>query len=1279
VGEIWDFTAYDPYAPCSSKWQGLTCQCNSTATTIHTIRLPGYCLDGTIPSSIGELTGLRYLELFVEEHVTGTIPAEISLLTNLKSLTLERCNLVSSIPWQIFQITSLLKIQLGYLQVNGSLPAQTDLPSLVALNLFFNQLTGTLPDFFDSMSRLITFSIAENRIHGSLPASLFRKTMLNHLEVYNNQMSGSIPQNLTLLTTLEYLFFYGNRFTGTIPAELGKLTNLYSFSFLTNFLTGPMPSTLHQLTNLNQAMIGDNLLTGTILFDELVSSSQLQYLLCNSNYFTGSIASSIHALSKLLQLSLFENYLTSTLPDELGTSLSMLEELYLYTNYLSGNLQPASIASMSSLQYLLIRFNLFTGTLDGLFDPSAQHQVYVIDLTDNLFSGSIDASIFLLPQLSAFSSTRNCLQGRLPGTICAANASLTSISLNGVGSNPLCVSAFKNNALLSLILKGSFAKDSIYGSIPSCLFTQMPYLTSLSLSGNGLTGSLSELAHDSNLSSLILSNNQLTGSIPSSLQRHAFTGRFELQGNRMSGSLVKELAVTSNQQSLSLSVNRISGPIPPSITSASGSSTPSSGALYLDVLSGNIFTCSVNSIPSADISSRSYSCGSDALNIALAAYGAVFLLFAGLTCFIYYAFIRNLLPWNSFYHQISLLLVAFQVTSTGYVRSSILKPHQQVMSRHIPSSLISSLDSLRMLQALSLLIIVVSTGLLMPLNIAMNEFTSKYSYHYGWIVSIALLRGIAPTIFCSLSLAILAALSALAICTVDRWSSRWLHLLAHKRTAAPISSAITQINPLLADQQLQNQQPVESSRAKEGKSIYRWFISYAHRPLVILALHLVNLTVAFAVNISYVGNVVDASSYTHRQIQGIQLALGLFKVIWNASFVVRSFEYLRNPKYFDPQLGRGYLEGAIQHRFLMSVLNTVLAPVVATIVSNRSCFYYAFNPSPSTQSSFSFEQCSNILVYQNKATCLHYDTTTFTTSFRPPFAYSYNCGSELLTAYTPVLVYMTIFTSLLTPAALFFALAISWEDYLPAWLRHRLAQSQKQETAHIFGVGLQVISMQNLCLLFTFGLAYPPLACFVAVGILLLTLVARLRYGRYLIHRQQQQHLEDKEEEEERQMYVGVAAQCWPWIIVTITIFWSLIIFDFIADQSGAVAGGIACSVVSGSLIITWILIVYRYRDNHRQVSWLNQQLAEHFILPTITAAPPSHPSSSGLELTDDAGIALGHVQNSIIDPVTFKSSSSSALAVAVEEIASADLGAEDQRRSSVASDHDVNPLHRAR
>ena len=74
------------------------------------------------------------------------------------------------------------------------------------------------------------------------------------------------------------------------------------------------------------------------------------------------------------------------------------------------------------------------------------------------------------------------------------------------------------------------------------------------------------------------------------------------------------------------------------------------------------------------------------------------------------------------------------------------------------------------------------------------------------------------------------------------------------------------------------------------------------------------------------------------------------------------------------------------------------------------------------------------------STCVEYDPITVqVTPVIPPFTYSYQCTSELITSYTPVFLYSYVFLTVVPPLMYIFLLTF-WPDptSLPDFLRNRL-------------------------------------------------------------------------------------------------------------------------------------------------------------------------------------------------------------------------------------------------
>jgi hypothetical protein len=154
----------------------------------------------------------------------------------------------------------------------------------------------------------------------------------------------------------------------------------------------------------------------------------------------GLIPSEIGSLSQLGSLYLYTNQLTGKIPFEIA-KLHKQVLLHAYDNRLNGQIN-FPLASLPKLQQLFIHRNHFTGHLNQLFSfsPSSWNasssELLNLDVSDNLFSGSIPSTLFL-PHLQSISLSLNCFEHELPSSICEARYAGV-ISMDGLGSAKGC-------------------------------------------------------------------------------------------------------------------------------------------------------------------------------------------------------------------------------------------------------------------------------------------------------------------------------------------------------------------------------------------------------------------------------------------------------------------------------------------------------------------------------------------------------------------------------------------------------------------------------------------------------------------------------------------------------------------------------------------------------------------------------------------------------------------------------------------------------------------------
>jgi Leucine-rich repeat (LRR) protein len=505
-------------------------------TKLQVLNLGGNYLSGTIPSTLGNLTQLTSLSLYgggyYDVRFTGGIPPELGLLTNLFALDLSGNQLSGSIPSSLGNLTKLQTMNLSYNQLSGSIPGVLgNLTLLTSLNLAGNQLSGSIPAELGALTKLTTLDLSGNQLSGNIPSALGSLTQLTSLGLYENQLSGSIPAELGNLTKLQNLDLYGNQLTGALPSSLGKLTQLtwlgLSGGLFGNQFNGSIPPELGSLTKLYTLDLSGNQLSGNIP-STLGNMTQLGSLYLSGNQLSGTIPSALGKLTQLGNLDLSGNQLSGSIPVELG-DMKGLYQLRLNDNQLSGSI-PSALSKLTQIGSLDLSENQLSGTIPV---ELGNMQLYVLRLGNNQLSGSIPSALAKLTRLGSLDLSENQLTGIIPPEL--GNMQLYELRLSG---------------------------NQLSGSIPSTL-GRIQYLGYLDLSGNQLSGSIpTELGNLQQLYALSLNANQLSGSIPAALGNLTYLELLDLGYNRLSGKIPPELGDLTSLSYLSLYGNQLSGPIP---------------------------------------------------------------------------------------------------------------------------------------------------------------------------------------------------------------------------------------------------------------------------------------------------------------------------------------------------------------------------------------------------------------------------------------------------------------------------------------------------------------------------------------------------------------------------------------------------------------------------------------------------------------------------------------------------------------------------------------------
>ena len=187
--------------------------------------MSGNQLEGTLPSSLGNLSNLTVLSLGSNQF-TGEIPITLTNLTNLYDIYLGY-NQVTILP-DLSPLTNLFYLNISDNSFGGSIPSWiADLENIRGLWLSNNGWIGSIPTFLGNLPNLTNLSLSNNQLEGTIPAE-FGSLDFYYCSLDNNQLTDTIPGFFTQMSNLRSLRLNGNNFSGLIPdfSIVSRLNNL---------------------------------------------------------------------------------------------------------------------------------------------------------------------------------------------------------------------------------------------------------------------------------------------------------------------------------------------------------------------------------------------------------------------------------------------------------------------------------------------------------------------------------------------------------------------------------------------------------------------------------------------------------------------------------------------------------------------------------------------------------------------------------------------------------------------------------------------------------------------------------------------------------------------------------------------------------------------------------------------------------------------------------------------------------------------------------------------
>ncbi|KAL2892825.1 hypothetical protein RDABS01_008734 [Bienertia sinuspersici] len=443
-------------------------------------------------------------------------------------------------------------------------------------------LSGVLSPQLANLHQLRRLSLHSNSFHGAIPTSFATFSLLRALYFHNNSFSGELPPEILSISNLQVVNLAGNRLSGRISGGISSNIRVLDLSY--NRFSGKIPTNFTGYSQIRLINLSANRFSGEI--PAIIGGLHwLKYLWLDSNFLVGTIPSAILNCTSLVHFSAEGNFISGNIPATIG-AMPELEVLSLSSNNLSG-VVPTSLfcnapRRLTSLRFIFVGFNAFTGLAkppNGCTFNSGLEEIHVhgnrivgefpywmaeiptlrvLDLSGNLFTGSLIAQFGNLTKLEEFRVANNSLKGQVPNELGQCRL-LRVLDLEGnqfSGKIPRIFEDLTNLRVLSL------GRNRFLGSIDFD-FGSIQSLEELNLSENELTGVVpNEVLQLTNLTTLNLSFNNFSGQIPASIGDMKSIMELNLSNCGFSGSIPANIGSLMRLRVLDLSKQNISGNLP---------------------------------------------------------------------------------------------------------------------------------------------------------------------------------------------------------------------------------------------------------------------------------------------------------------------------------------------------------------------------------------------------------------------------------------------------------------------------------------------------------------------------------------------------------------------------------------------------------------------------------------------------------------------------------------------------------------------------------------------
>ncbi|KAI3852921.1 hypothetical protein MKW92_007186 [Papaver armeniacum] len=366
---------------------------------------------------------------------------------------------------------------------------------------------------------------------------------VTHIKLKRLNISGVLPETLKNLKGLRIISIQGNKIAGALPTFSG-MSSLQVVSISKNMFSSFPEDFFEGLISLSIFESNEIPFKPWNIPRSLTSARRLRFFSANAANLIGNVPQFLEGFNfpHLQSFHVSFNSLEGGLPDSLGTTI--LQSIRL--NDQSGLKLNGSISilgNITSLSEVFLHGNQFSGTL-----PDFSQNLQKLNVSDNLISGLIPASLISLKSLRMLSLSSNLLQGPIP----VFESFVKEVDLK---DNSFCLSLPGYcDPLVNILL--SFARALGYPRI----FAERWRGNEPCAQGKRFLGI--ECSGNETITGINILNFGLIGTLSPDISSIQTLQRIIVAGNEIHGTIPEELTGLQSLKEIDVSYTNISGPLP---------------------------------------------------------------------------------------------------------------------------------------------------------------------------------------------------------------------------------------------------------------------------------------------------------------------------------------------------------------------------------------------------------------------------------------------------------------------------------------------------------------------------------------------------------------------------------------------------------------------------------------------------------------------------------------------------------------------------------------------